>query len=130
MQLTLFPTASDTSVYDAARGQVVRAVNLATVSAYWHIGREVVEALQQGEERATYGKALIERLAQRLTERYGKGFSATNLCWSSSISPARRNFTKRARGCHHHSPSAVPAGISDLLAAPRALRPLTLVKIS
>jgi hypothetical protein len=51
----------------------------ATVSAYWHIGREVVEALQRGGERAAYGKALIERLAQQLTARYGKGFSATNL---------------------------------------------------
>ena len=67
------------SILDAARGQIVRTVNHATVSAYWHIGREVVEALQQGNERATYGKALIERLALRLTERYGKGFSATNL---------------------------------------------------
>jgi hypothetical protein len=67
------------SILDTARGQVVRAVNHATVSAYWHIGREVVEALQQGDERAAYGKALIERLAQQLTERYGKGFSATNL---------------------------------------------------
>jgi hypothetical protein len=68
-----------TSILDAARGQVVRAVNHATVSAYWHIGREVVEALQQGGERAIYGNALIERLAQQLTDRYGKGCSATNL---------------------------------------------------
>jgi hypothetical protein len=67
------------SVLDSARGQVVRAVNHVTVSAYWHIGREVVEALQQGGERAAYGKALIERLAQQLTDRYGRGFSATNL---------------------------------------------------
>ena len=67
------------SILDAARSQVVRAINHATVSAYWHVGREVVEALQQGDERAAYGKALIERLAQQLTDRYGKGFSATNL---------------------------------------------------
>jgi len=64
---------------DAARGQIVRAVNHVTVAAYWHIGREVVETLQEGEERAAYGKRVIERLAQRLTEHYGKGFSATNL---------------------------------------------------
>jgi len=61
------------SILDAARDQVVRAINHATVSAYWHIGREIVEALQQGGERATYGKALIERLAQQLTRGYGKG---------------------------------------------------------
>ena len=29
------------SILDAARGQVVRAVNHATVLAYWHIGRVV-----------------------------------------------------------------------------------------
>jgi len=67
------------SILDAARGQIVRAVNHVTVAAYWHIGREVVETLQEGEERAAYGKRVIERLAQRLTEHYGKGFSATNL---------------------------------------------------
>jgi predicted nuclease of restriction endonuclease-like (RecB) superfamily len=69
------------SILDAARGEVVHAVNQATVIANWHIGREIVEALQGGEERATYGRALIDRLSQRLTERYGKGFSATNLAY-------------------------------------------------
>lgn len=110
MQLTLFPTASDTSVYDAARGQVVRAVNLATVSAYWHIGREVVEALQQGEERATYGKALIERLAQRLTERYGKGFSATNLWYFRQFYLAYRDRIPYPPGgeSQHSAPSGIP----------------------
>lgn len=67
------------SILDAARGQVVHAVNHATVVAYWHIGREMVEALQKGEARAAYGKSLIDQLSQRLTDHYGKGFSATNL---------------------------------------------------
>ena len=66
-------------ILEAARGQVVRAVNHAMVSAYWHLGREVVEAIQQGDERAAYGKAVVDRLARELTDRYGKGFSATNL---------------------------------------------------
>lgn len=67
------------SILEDARGQVVRAVNHSMVSAYWHIGREIVEALQRGSERAAYGKTLIERLAAKLTTQYGKGFSATNL---------------------------------------------------
>ncbi len=66
-----------TSILDAARGQVVRAVNHATVSAYWHIGREVVEALQRGGERAAYDKALIERLAQ-LLNHFIIGFGCNN----------------------------------------------------
>lgn len=78
------PSADDlfnriASILETARGQIVRTVNTATVTSYWHVGRELVEALQQGDERAEYGKALIDRLAKRLTERYGKGFSVTNL---------------------------------------------------
>jgi hypothetical protein len=37
--------------------------------SFWHIGREVVEAPQQADERAAYGNALIERLTRRLTDR-------------------------------------------------------------
>ncbi|MBS0316141.1 MAG: DUF1016 domain-containing protein, partial [Proteobacteria bacterium] len=66
-------------ILDAARDRVVRTVNTATVTAYWLIGRELVEAIQQGEQRAAYGQALITGLARQLTERYGPGFSVSNL---------------------------------------------------
>jgi predicted nuclease of restriction endonuclease-like (RecB) superfamily len=67
------------SILEQSRGNVVRAVNSNMVIAYWQIGREIVEALQNGEERAEYGQNLLEGLAKQLTERYGKGLSATNL---------------------------------------------------
>ena len=67
------------SILDQARGNVVRAVNTNMVHAYWWIGREIVEELQGGEERAVYGKKVVEDLSARLTERYGKGFSAQTL---------------------------------------------------
>lgn len=67
------------SILEQARGNVVRAVNTNMVVAYWLIGREIVEEIQRGEERAEYGERVIEDLSARLTERYGKGFSATNL---------------------------------------------------
>ncbi len=67
------------TILETARGQVVRAVNTQMVTAYWLIGREIVEAVQGGEARAGYGKEVIESLSARLTERYGKGFSVTNL---------------------------------------------------
>jgi predicted nuclease of restriction endonuclease-like (RecB) superfamily len=41
--------------------------------------REIVEEMQGGQERAAYGKKLVEDLSARLTERYGKGFSGRNL---------------------------------------------------
>lgn len=67
------------TILEEARGNVVRAVNTGMVTAYWLIGREIVQEIQGGAERAAYGNQVIESLSARLTERYGKGFSATNL---------------------------------------------------
>lgn len=67
------------SILEQAQGNVVRAVNTNMVLAYWLIGREIVEELQGGEERAEYGKKVIEELSSRLTERYGQGFSVQTL---------------------------------------------------
>jgi predicted nuclease of restriction endonuclease-like (RecB) superfamily len=66
-------------ILDQARGNVVRAVNTHMVLAYWLIGREIVEAVQGGEERAAYGKRVVEDLSARLNQRYGRGFSVSNL---------------------------------------------------
>jgi len=67
------------SILDEARSHVVRAVNTQMVLAYWLIGREIVHELQGGEERAAYGTKLIADLSARLTQRFGKGLSVTNL---------------------------------------------------
>jgi len=67
------------TILEEARGGVVRAVNTQMVTAYWLIGREIVEAVQGGEERAEYGQELIANLSVRLTERYGRGFSEQSL---------------------------------------------------
>lgn len=77
---------SDTALFDRvvaileeARTSVVRAVNSRMVLAYWYIGREIVEYIQKGEGRAEYGEQVLGGLLERLGERYGKGFSVTNL---------------------------------------------------
>ena len=67
------------TILEQARGNVVRAVNTNMVLAYWLIGREIVEEIQCGKGRAKYGGKIIEDLSARLTQRYGEGFSATNL---------------------------------------------------
>ena len=67
------------SILEQAQSNVVRAVNTNMVLAYWLIGREIVLQLQGGEERAAYGKQVVETLSARLTEQYGKGFSAQTL---------------------------------------------------
>lgn len=67
------------SILEQARSNVVRSVNANMVLAYWLIGREIVQEIQRGEERAEYGKQIIENLSARLTEKFGKGFSAPSL---------------------------------------------------
>jgi len=67
------------TVLDEARNKVYRAVNFTMVEAYWNIGHLIVEEEQKGKHRAVYGKELIEKLSQKLTNDFGKGFDATNV---------------------------------------------------
>jgi hypothetical protein len=66
-------------IINAARDSVARSVNAAMTAAYWLVGRRIVEFEQSGEERAEYGAALIERLAEDLIGRFGRGFSRQNV---------------------------------------------------
>ena len=67
------------SILETARTNVVRSVNSEMVTAYWLIGHEIVEEVQEGEERAGYAKELLERLSLQLNGHFGKGFSVSNL---------------------------------------------------
>jgi predicted nuclease of restriction endonuclease-like (RecB) superfamily len=66
-------------ILEEARRQTVRSVNTYMVKAYWLIGWRIVVAEQGGKARAGYGKRLIENLSQKLTERFGRGFSVQSL---------------------------------------------------
>jgi len=63
----------------AARKTVLRGVDLVQVRTNYEIGRHIVQHEQQGEKRASYGKEVLKRLAERLTTEFGGGFSITNL---------------------------------------------------
>jgi predicted nuclease of restriction endonuclease-like (RecB) superfamily len=62
-----------------ARQQVLRSVDVVQVQTYWQVGRHIVEFEQGGQDRAAYGKQLLNRLAQSLTLEFGKGFDERNL---------------------------------------------------
>jgi len=66
-------------ITENARNTVYKAANFEMVKAYWEIGREIIEEEQKGKDRAEYGQALLENLAGRLTQRYGKSFTNRNL---------------------------------------------------
>lgn len=88
------------SILEQARANVVRSVNTNIVLAYWLIGREIVLELQSGEARAEYGKQVIEELSKRLTEKYGKGFSETNLKYFRTFYQV---YAERLAGIGHPS---------------------------
>lgn len=64
---------------EAARRHVAQTANLAMVTCYYQIGRMIVEDEQKGKHRAEYGEKTLQALSERLTERFGKGFSYPNL---------------------------------------------------
>lgn len=55
------------SFCDKIRKKVYTVVNSAMVQAYWE------------NDRAEYGKKLLEYLSEQLTKEFGKGFTVTNL---------------------------------------------------
>ena len=67
------------TILEKAKSYVVQSVNTNMVIAYWMIGREIVLEIQNGDERAEYGKSIIENLSNKLNKKYGSGFSTTNL---------------------------------------------------
>ena len=61
-----------------SRNRVYSVVNTEMLNLYWNIGKIIME-IQQGNERASYGDAVLQKLSEKLTNEFGKGFSARNL---------------------------------------------------
>ncbi|MFA5780125.1 MAG: PDDEXK nuclease domain-containing protein [Elusimicrobiota bacterium] len=66
-------------IIESARGIISRTVNSEMVTAYWLIGKEIVNEEQKGSARAEYGKGIIEKLSKELAEKYGVGWSSSHL---------------------------------------------------
>ncbi len=62
-----------------ARETAYRQINEALVKRNWELGKLIAEEELNGQDRATYGAAIIKGLSKRLTANYGKGFTKTNL---------------------------------------------------
>ena len=67
------------TLLEEARRAAARSVNAILTATYWEIGRQIVVFEQEGQERATYGSALLKRLSSDLVARFGRGFSERNL---------------------------------------------------
>lgn len=67
------------SLVTEARRKVASVANTAQVYTYYEIGRYIIDDEQGGKIRAEYGKGVLKRVSERLTERLGKGWSVENL---------------------------------------------------
>lgn len=66
-------------ILNSAREKTYSAINSEMVRAYWLMGKRIVKEEQNGEQRATYGEAILKNLSFALTAELGKGFSYANL---------------------------------------------------
>ena len=91
------------------------------------IGREIVQALQGGAERAGYGRRLLAELSEPLQRRYGRGFSVTNLKYFRLFFQAytKRSPEIRHKACDESSEldqTGVLADLSAVLEATKVLK--------
>ena len=84
-QAAIVPNSSTENIYRSVRGyilaaqkQLYTAVNTTMVEAYWNIGKTVYESCGEND-RAAYGKQVLDELSSRLTAEFGKGYSVRNL---------------------------------------------------
>ena len=66
-------------IIESSRKAAYKAVNIALLQRNWLIGYRIAEEELKGESRSEYGANVIERLSKSLTEKYGKGFTKSNL---------------------------------------------------
>ena len=62
-----------------ARGLAVQHINIIELMTNYALGRWIVEEQQNGQDRAKYGAHVIEKLAEALTEEFGRGYSRETL---------------------------------------------------
>ncbi len=67
------------ALIEEARQKVATVANIAQVYANFEIGRQIVEEEQGGKRRAEYGSKILIDLSQKLTARFGRGWSVDNL---------------------------------------------------
>lgn len=62
-----------------AKQKAYQAADIYQVVSNWLVGRRIVEQEQHGQERAQYGKHIVELASGALTAEFGKGYSVVNI---------------------------------------------------
>lgn len=67
------------NIIEVSQKDAYHAVNTILSQRNWLIGYRIAEKELAGENRAEYGAKIIKKLSKELTQKYGKGFTKTNL---------------------------------------------------
>jgi len=63
---------------EQSRQQVAAVVNATLTMLYWQVGNRIRQDILK-EQRADYGKEIVQSLSGQLAEEFGRGFSRSNL---------------------------------------------------
>ena len=80
------------NLIELARVRVATAMNVTEVYTKYQIGRYIVEVEQSGKVRAEYGKQVLKGLSERLTARFGDGWSIETLTICRKFFSVYSNF--------------------------------------
>ena len=61
-----------------SRNKVYNYVNVEMLYLYWNIGKIIIN-IQGGDKRVKYGERILEKLSEKLTGEFGRGFASKNL---------------------------------------------------
>jgi predicted nuclease of restriction endonuclease-like (RecB) superfamily len=73
-------TADVRRMIEQTREGIARTVNAGMTLLYWRIGKRIQTEIL-GNQRAEYGKEILQTLSAKLTAEYGSGFSKRNLSY-------------------------------------------------
>lgn len=82
---------------ELSRKKVLSTINLTMVYTYFEIGKMIVENEQDGKERAKYGKNVLKNLSEKLTLKFGTGYSVDNLQNMRNFYSAYSNYETASR---------------------------------
>lgn len=66
-------------IIERTRNNAYQAVNVAMIQRNWLLGKRIADEELKGKNRAEYGKEIIKKLADFLTNKYGKRFDFSSL---------------------------------------------------
>ena len=66
-------------IIEQTRNNAYQAVNVAMIQRNWLLGKRIADEELKGKNRAEYGKEIVKKLSDFLTNKYGKGFDFSSL---------------------------------------------------